>query len=234
MTARASRRADREIAQGPVGRADSGDGEIPLLLVVLGALGGRLIVQGLAEDLVHEVGVQRRFLLRQVALPLQIGPMDEDLVRGVLLGPAEVDEIGLLGQEPRQHQAHAPPARRLREEDRGAGFCSVAVLRFAMLASRPPPGRLIHAPVRNLTDGALAVNGAAWAGKGDCTTQLGADKANDLLPLLFGQHLLLSEQATVLYPLGSMLSVATPALGTSGKLVHSLASAMNFVPEATP
>ena len=96
-----------------------GIGEIAFQLIRFGVLRGQPIVKRFAEHLVKEVGVQRGFLPRQVALSFEIGPADQDFLGGILLRAAVVHLFRFFDEEAVQHQSGATADLARGEEDRG-------------------------------------------------------------------------------------------------------------------
>jgi hypothetical protein len=79
-----------------------------------------VVAQRLAEDLMQKAGVERGFLLEQVALGVELGPTGKDL-GGTVLPLATVDGlVGLVGQVLLQHQGAAAALGQLDEQVRRA------------------------------------------------------------------------------------------------------------------
>ncbi len=78
-------------------------------MIVVGALRGSLVTERVAKDLVQERGIERGFLLGEMAFFLQVGPLRDNLV--CLVAPFTLQEIAvrLACQDTRQDQ-FAPPA----------------------------------------------------------------------------------------------------------------------------
>ena len=94
-----------EFAQGAVGRADAGHGEVAFALPIFRAFGGAGVSECFAEDLLEEISVELGFLEFEPALGFQVGPGDQHGVGvvkiralvAVVLGFGFLDEISAAG-----------------------------------------------------------------------------------------------------------------------------------------
>ena len=98
----------RKCPQRRVGDADVRDGELVLKLVSIGLFGGGQIMQGIAEDFIEELRIERYFLLGEVAIAFQVGPFDQNFV-GLFQGQALKERFfGLVVEIFRQDQVAMP------------------------------------------------------------------------------------------------------------------------------
>ena len=106
----------RKVAQGGVGRAYVRDGKLHFELVFFRVFGMRPVSKGVAKDLFQETVVQRGFLLDEIPLLFEIGPVLEDLVCVVASLRAIQDFVGFLGQKTPQEEPRPPAAPRSGEQ----------------------------------------------------------------------------------------------------------------------